>query len=488
MPNEIAFEKATIAHKEIIFSWLAEPHVQEFWDNSQAHKDDILNFMGGRATPSTYCDGKMVYWVASINEAPYAMLMTEQLDHNTPINQEKLSRLSKTGHTYGLDYMIGNTEFLGKGYGVKTLIEFLDFFRSEVDDQADTFLIDPTTDNHRAKHVYESAGFIYIADFVMEGACNGSGKPHYLLIKKFTDNEENPTRIELVTLTLAKKLIASQFPEYAHLPVCEVEQQGHDNRTYRIGKDMLIRLPTAESYALKVPIEQALLPKLAKHLNVAIPLPIKVGSPSDDYPYPFSIYKWLEGKSANHVELDDKTLQKLAFELAAFLKELQRITDVEGPPPGQHNWWRGDHISVYDKSAREQIANLTGIINIDSALALWESACDIQWQKKPVWIHGDFSAGNILIKDNRLSGIIDFGGIAMGDPACDLVITWTYLSGKARDIFKREIDLDNDTWLRARAWALWKATYELSKFEDKENSEAIIQKKIIKSVLNDKNT
>ena len=185
MKDKITFEKATTAHKEIIFSWLAEPHIQEFWDNTQEHKDDILNFMDGRKEPSNYCDGKMVYWIASNNKEPFAMIMIEQYDHNTPIDQEKLYRLSKIGHTYGLDYMIGNTEYLGKGYGAKTLIEFVDFFRNKFDNKADTFIIDPASDNPRAKRVYEKAGFKHISDFVMSGNVSGSGKSHHLLIKKF---------------------------------------------------------------------------------------------------------------------------------------------------------------------------------------------------------------------------------------------------------------------------------------------------------------
>lgn len=287
----------------------------------------------------------------------------------------------------------------------------------------------------------------------------------------------------MITVELAKKLIATQFSEYAHLVVAEVEQQGHDNRTYRLGNDMLIRMPTAEAYALKVPKEQGLLPKLAKHLSVSIPAPINMGKPSDDYPYPFSIYKWLDGKSPNHLTLDDKSLENLASELANFLKELQRISDVEGPAPGQHNWWRGDHVSIYDKGAREQLANLTDIIDSNSALDLWQSACATQWKKEPVWIHGDFAVGNILINNNKVSGIIDFGGTAMGDPACDLVIAWTYFSGKSREIFIREIDLDSDTWLRARAWALWKASFELCNIPDKNSPEAFEQKRIIDEVI-----
>ena len=187
-----------------------------------------------------------------------------------------------------------------------------------------------------------------------------------------------------ITLDLGRKLIAEQFPEYAHLPITSVEKQGHDNRTYRLGSDMLIRMPTAESYALKVPKEQALLPKLAPHLTVNIPVPIKMGVASQDYPYPFSIYKWLEGTSINLLVLDNDCLEKLASDLVRFLKELQRIDDVDGPAPGQHNWWRGDHVSVYDTGAREQISELSTVINEGKAIDLWERACKTKWDKSPV--------------------------------------------------------------------------------------------------------
>lgn len=285
------------------------------------------------------------------------------------------------------------------------------------------------------------------------------------------------------TLDLAHQLIAEQFPEYAHLPIADVEKQGHDNRTYRLGEDMLIRMPTAESYALKVPKEQELLPQLAKHLSLNIPAPVHMGQPSKDYPYPFSIYKWLPGKSINLLILNDQEKERLAYNLAKFLKELQAITDVKGPTPGQHNWWRGDHVSVYDKGAREQIAKLSHLINSTEALALWESACSTKWEKLPVWIHGDFAIGNMLINKGKLSAIIDFGGTAIGDPACDLVIAWTQLSGKSREIFMREMDLDCDTWLRGRAWALWKATYELCQLADGNNLEAQLQIRIIEKLL-----
>ncbi len=288
-----------------------------------------------------------------------------------------------------------------------------------------------------------------------------------------------------ITPALAHKIIAAQFPEYAHLPITSVEKQGHDNRTYRLGNEMMIRMPTAESYALKVPKEQQLLPKLAPYLSVSIPAPIRMGVPSNDYPYPFSIYKWLEGTSINLLSLANDKLPQLAFDLAKFLKELQNITGVQGPGPGQHNWWRGDHVSVYDKGALEQIGALAGIIDTDKAISLWKRACQTKWIKSPIWVHGDFAIGNILTQNGKLSAIIDFGGMALGDPACDLVIAWTFLNGKARDIFIREMNLDEDTWLRARGWTLWKATFELCQIEDKNSQKGLEQKKIVYEVLHE---
>lgn len=288
-----------------------------------------------------------------------------------------------------------------------------------------------------------------------------------------------------ITLPLVQQLIREQFPDFSMLTIQPVKVQGHDNRTFRLGNDMLIRLPTEEAYALKVTKEQALLPQLAPHLTVTIPMPLKLGRPSDAYPFHFSIYQWTDGQSANQVKTDQQSKQHLALGLASFLKELQSIDTTNGLPPGQHNWWRGDHVSVYDQQTRSQIAELKDSIDSHRALALWEKALSSRWSKTPVWIHGDFASGNILIKDGKLSGIIDFGGIGIGDPACDLVILWTFLEGKSREVFRRSIGLDTDTWTRARGWALWKATFELCQRNDKNDQASMTQQRIINDVLDD---
>ncbi len=187
---KLSFEKINFRHIDIIFKWLAEPFIQEFWDNTLAHKEDILNFAHGRKKPSNYCGGKYVYWIALCDGHPFAMLMTMFETAEDHIDDIKLNYLSKTGHTYGIDYMIGDKNYFGKGYGAKTLSAFLDFFRRDFDPRADTFLIDPACNNSRAKHVYLKAGFELVADFVMSGDVSGSGKPHHLLVKYFSSMDK----------------------------------------------------------------------------------------------------------------------------------------------------------------------------------------------------------------------------------------------------------------------------------------------------------
>lgn len=151
----IRFEKASTNHIDIIFSWLAEPHIQEFWDNSKEHKEDILNFVDGRKQPSNYCDGLYTYWVGSVDAEPYCLVMTLQEKSEYDIPPLKRVHLSKCGHTYSMDYMIGNSCYFRKGLGAKTLDVFIEFFRREYDAKADNFFIDPDVTNPRAKHVYE---------------------------------------------------------------------------------------------------------------------------------------------------------------------------------------------------------------------------------------------------------------------------------------------------------------------------------------------
>lgn len=260
---------------------------------------------------------------------------------------------------------------------------------------------------------------------------------------------------------LAARLVATQFPQWAHLPVSPVELAGWDNTTFRLGDHMSVRLPSADAYVLQVAKEHRWLPILAPRLPVPIPQPLAKGAPGCGFPRPWSVYRWLEGEPATVERVAD--LDRLAVDLADFLASLYRVDPARGPVYGEHNFFRGGPLATYDGDARQAIAALTAEVDTDAAGEVWEAALASIWSGPSVWVHGDVTAANLLVVDGRLSAVIDFGCSGVGDPACDLAIAWTLFSGSSRKAFRQRLALDDQTWRRARGWALWKAMITLVK-------------------------
>lgn len=257
-----------------------------------------------------------------------------------------------------------------------------------------------------------------------------------------------------VDADLVVGLIRRQFPQFAHLPVRPVEQDGWDNWTFHLGDRMKVRLPSAIGYVGQAEKEAHWLPRLAPHLPVAVPAPVAVGAPDESFPWMWSIYDWIDGEPVTR----DVDQVALAEDVAGFLRALQRIDTTGGPAPGQHCWWRGGSVMErYGADARASIATLSGEIDADGAHAVLDAAEVAPFTGPPVWVHGDVAAGNLLMREGRLAAVIDFGGMAVGDPSTDLVIAWVVLTPQGRAAFRAAIDLDAGTWARARAWALWKA-------------------------------
>jgi aminoglycoside phosphotransferase (APT) family kinase protein len=258
-----------------------------------------------------------------------------------------------------------------------------------------------------------------------------------------------------VDASVVGRLIAAQFPQWSGLEVRPVDAQGWDNCTFRLGDEMLVRLPTAEEYALAVEKEHQWLPVLAPALPLEVPVPLARGVPGEGFPHDWSVYRWLRGERADHAVVEDMTA--FAIDLAEFLVSLQRIDPAGGPGPGLHNWFRGGPLTTYDAWARISLETLDGLIRTEAAKEIWERALRASWDGRPVWFHGDMASGNLLVKDGALAGVIDFGTCGVGDPACDLAIAWTMLTGKSRAAFRDRLEVDEATWERGQGWALWKA-------------------------------
>jgi aminoglycoside phosphotransferase (APT) family kinase protein len=273
-----------------------------------------------------------------------------------------------------------------------------------------------------------------------------------------------------INTELAYQLVADQFPQYKALTISPVETSGWDNRTFHLGNNMLIRMPSAQEYAHQIEKESMWLPKLAPFLSLEIPTPLSVGKPAHGYPWNWGIYRWLEGTTVASTEIQD--INTLALSLAKFLSELEDIDTTGGPAAGGHNFYRGGELSVYDAQARQAIEALNGNIDTKTAIKLWNNALATKWSQDPVWVHGDIAAGNLLVQNGYLSGVIDFGQLSIGDPACDLAIAWTLFPSNAREIFRTNLKLDIDTWTRGSAWALWKAMITAAGFTSGNSIEA----------------
>lgn len=266
-------------------------------------------------------------------------------------------------------------------------------------------------------------------------------------------------RIE-ISAAQVQALVAAQFPQWADLPVRPVLPGGWDNKTFHLGEEMKIRLPSAARYVAAVEKEHRFLPALAAQLPLPIPVPLAVGAPGPGYPYVWSVYDWLDGDTASAERIAD--MPSFATALGAFLVALQAADASDGPPAGEHNFHRGGALSVYDDETRACISALGVRVDGPGAVAVWEAALAAEWSGRPVWVHGDIAVGNLLVRDGQLAAVIDFGSAAVGDPACDLVIAWLLFEGESRSAFRRALAADEGMWARARGWALWKALLVLA--------------------------
>ncbi|WP_410614367.1 aminoglycoside phosphotransferase family protein [Amycolatopsis sp. lyj-109] len=254
--------------------------------------------------------------------------------------------------------------------------------------------------------------------------------------------ETNPA----VDAALARRLVDTQFPRWAGLPLIRYAPAGSDHVIFRLGAELSVRLPRHAGAIEQAEKEAEWLPRLAPHLPLAIPVPVAIGDPDFGYPWPWAVSRWLDGEVATVEALSGS--HDAAVELAGFLTALHRFdgetADVAGRP-----------LATRDTATRASIEQAGAAFGVAALTGLWDSALAAPaWAGPPVWCHGDFHTGNLLTAGGRLSAVIDFGGLGIGDPACDLMIAFTLLSAKTRATFRTALGVDEATWTRGRGWAL----------------------------------
>ncbi|MGC4044247.1 MAG: aminoglycoside phosphotransferase family protein [Armatimonas sp.] len=252
---------------------------------------------------------------------------------------------------------------------------------------------------------------------------------------------------------LVRRLLATQFPQWAELDISPIPSGGTDNAIYRLGDALAVRMPRIGWAVGQIEKEHTWLPRLAPHLPLAVPTPLAKGVPGEGYPYPWAVCEWLEGENATLERLTDH--RQAALDLAEFIKALQRIDTSGGPMAGEHNFGRGVPLIQRDAAVRSALEALKGIMDTDAATAIWEWVLSApEWDRAPVWLHGDLQSGNLLAQHGRLSAVIDFGGLGVGDPACELLVAWTLFTKESRSVFREALSVDDATWLRGQGWAL----------------------------------
>lgn len=265
-----------------------------------------------------------------------------------------------------------------------------------------------------------------------------------------------------IDIALVRRLLNDQFPQWADLRVQPVASYGTDHAIYRLGEHLSIRLPRYPGASRQAAKEAEWLPRLAPCLPLAVPVQLAMGHPAEGYPFDWSVYEWLPGQSAEGTIED---LLQAAVDLAAFITALRQI-DTTGadprPPLG-----RGGPLAEHDDRVRRAIAELGERIDGVAALRSWEESLNApQWRGEEVWLHGDLLPGNLLVVDGRLSAVIDFGTLNVGDPAADLQPAWNIFAGDSRDRFRREVVADDAAWLRGRGTVLYQAVCSLAYYWD----------------------
>jgi aminoglycoside phosphotransferase (APT) family kinase protein len=253
-----------------------------------------------------------------------------------------------------------------------------------------------------------------------------------------------------IDIALVKRLLSEQFPHLAERSITVVRSTGTVNAIYRLDHDLYVRLPRVGTWAESIDREWTWLPRLAPHISLRIPKPLAQGKPTNGYPYPWAVYRWIKGFPYQDDLISDE--RQVAHDLVNFILELRSVDMLEAPRGGRRP------LVELNAATRTAIASSREVIDTKAVSAAWARSLESPpWDGKPVWIHGDLLKSNLLVQEGRLFAVLDFGEVGIGDPAADMVPAWSVFNKVGRETFRRALDVDDDTWSRARGYALHQA-------------------------------
>ncbi|GAB3811477.1 aminoglycoside phosphotransferase family protein [Kribbella italica] len=273
---------------------------------------------------------------------------------------------------------------------------------------------------------------------------------------------------------LVGRLVAGQFPAWAGLAVREIPSSGTVNAMYRLGEELTVRLPLVEGGVSDIAKEHAWVPRLAPYLPVEVPLPVGLGEPSAEYPWPWSVNRWITG------EVPSTGDAALGRELGGLVQAF-RAVDLPDAPAA----YRGGPLQLQDAETRNALEQLEGAIDTSAALAAWEAGLAVLQTEPDLWLHADLMPANLLVREGRLAAVLDFGCVGTGDPACDLIPAWNLLPASERDVFRSVVEADDAQWIRGRARALSMALIQLPYYRETNPGIAANAQHVIDEVLID---
>ena len=281
---------------------------------------------------------------------------------------------------------------------------------------------------------------------------------------------------------LVRRLVDAQHPRWRHLPLVHVRSGGTDNVLFRLGPELVVRFPRQPSAVPSLRTELTWLPRLAPHLPVAVPEPVAEGAPGPGFPAPWAVYRWLDGETAVPERVGDPVA--FAHDLAGFVRALRAVPVPAGAELPRS--YRGGPLADRDAATRAALAGCADLVDADAALGVWTEALGLPVADgPPAWFHGDLKRDNVLVRDGRLSAVIDFGGLAVGDASVEQIVAWSELPAAVRPRFRAELGSDDATWARGRAWALSIGLVALAYYRDTNPSLAGISRHQVEQVLTD---